>query len=130
MNHNAATDAEMIAALEASPNFTTVTDGAHLAELLGMTTEVADTPAERAGTDADAKMNADIVMIRAIITARIAKRAKWGGMANVTVAQVWNWWECEPYGAVAVERAVKSLIADGTVEETRFLGALAFDALS
>ena len=32
----AATDAEMIAALEASPDFTVVTDGAHLAELLGM----------------------------------------------------------------------------------------------
>jgi hypothetical protein len=36
MNTTTATDAEMIAALEASPDFTVVTDGAHLAELLGM----------------------------------------------------------------------------------------------
>lgn len=39
----AATDDEMIAALTASPNFVTVTDSDHLAELLGMDDEPATT---------------------------------------------------------------------------------------
>lgn len=39
----AATDDEMIAALAASPNFVTVTDSDHLAELLGMDDEPATT---------------------------------------------------------------------------------------
>lgn len=112
----AATDAELIAALEASPDFTVVTDGAHLAELLGM---------DEAPTPEEAKMAADIATVRDVILARIAKRAPFGGLF-ASVAQVWNWWEIDGIGAVPVERAIKSLIADGTVEEDCHYGTLAF----
>lgn len=65
----------------------------------------------------------DTTTVRDIILARIARR----NMARVTTAQVWNWGEIpDAIGAVAVERAIRSLIADGTVTEDMHYGALAF----
>lgn len=119
MNAAAATDTEMIAALEASPNFTVVTDADHLAYLLDVDQD------EKAPADT---MADDVATIRDIILARIERRAPFGGMTSVTVAQVWDWWECDGYGAVACERAIKSLIAGGAVQEAMHYGALAFDA--
>lgn len=121
-----ATDDEMIAALSNSPEFVTVTDAGHLAHLLDMDTdeipEADETPVD--------PMADDVATVREIILNRIRRYAPWGGMSSVSIAQVCNWWECDGMGPVPCERAIKSLIADGTVEETRRYGALAFDALN
>lgn len=81
-------------------------------------------------TQATDTMTADIATVRQAIINRIARRAKINaGMSGVTVAAVWNWWEIDGIGAVAVERAIRGLIADELVDETRYYGALAFDTL-
>lgn len=67
---------------------------------------------------------AQVETVRQVIRARIARRA----YDPATVAQVWNWHEFRevPVPAVAVERAIRGLIADGTVAETALMGNLAF----
>jgi hypothetical protein len=114
----ATTDDELLAAMVATPGFDTVQDSAHLAYLLDMDQD--EIPAAESDPMAD-----DIAAVREIILNRIAKRAPFGGLF-ASVAQVWNWWEIDNMGPVPVERAIRSLIADGTVDEDRHYGALAF----
>jgi hypothetical protein len=100
MNH-IATDAELIAGIAASDDFTAVTDSAHLAELLGMDEDTA--------TD--------------ILRAMLARKTQFGDL-YISSAQIANRPDFDGFTYPQVQEAMRELITTGEVERYDHYGTL------